>query len=183
MRRSRENRRYKWLAKRAHAVGKKLQKLFVPDSPHAIEIVVVAILGHAEIIIIAGSIGVGLKTHRAIGRAMKKCGVITVRLQNIGNGRNSIGGIRRCDVWFDEHRDARQHRRHGVDRLATVGKTMFERAAHSQQRVQKRRVTTISATIQIAIEKTDILLAETFHDDNHHIQRTKIVVWLRSMNR
>ncbi len=183
VRRGREDRSHKRLLQLAHRAGVVLQELLIPDSPRAVERLLAIVLVHAVVGLEAGRAGVSLETHAAVGRSMEERGGVALTPKPLGDGRYSVGGIRRYDIRLNQHRNRGQHGGHGVDRLAPRSERIGIGGAASEQRIKEGRVALVRAAVEVVVEETDVLLGERLEDQHDHIVGTAYIRHLRRHRR
>ena len=100
---------------------------------------------------------------------MEESCLITLLSQKSGNACHLIHRGWRQDEGFYKHRNGREDRRHSVNTLPTIAETVFEGDALGYQRVDERCIAFVPSVLQVFVEGSDVLPAETLDDKHHNI--------------
>ena len=102
------------------------EELLVPDSPPAVEVVVVAILVLAHVLVEPSCLGEAVEAHAAVRGPVEEGRAVALAPQQTGQSVDAVVAIFADDVGHDKGRYRGQDGRHRVYRLAPVGEGVLE---------------------------------------------------------
>ena len=152
MRRNRKKSGVKGFFHFIHPMSKILHKWLVPDAPNAIKIGFVTVFIATEIFLKTCNPGECVKSHRSVGRPVKKGRLITLHRKQTGQTVNRVSRSFGNNIRHYQCRNAGCYRRDGVNRFTSVGKSIAENEALADQRIQKRCVAPIARVIELWVE-------------------------------
>ena len=174
-----------------HLRGIELQEGFVPNGPHAVEILVTAetlvvvIVLTSVIFLETRGTREGLESHRTALSTVEEGRLVAFARKQGSNTAHLVHRGRCQKERFHKHGDTAQDRGHAVDTLAPVAIRMGERDALGNERIHAWGVTFVSTIFQSLIERPDILAPEALHNEHHHVlpSKTRITRNTRIVNR
>ena len=168
-----EERRHERLAEGGEGVAIELEELLVPDAPVTVVVVIarvgVVVFGLAVVVLESADVGERLEAHGTVGSAVEEGGVVALVIQDIGDATDPVVAVGGEEIRLVESGYAAQNGRHGIDGLAPVGESVFERERVADEAVEERRVATVGAIVEVAVEFTDELLAERFENEDDDV--------------